>query len=350
MDVRKTLIALGVVTALVTGLPTSAIAKKTDEDDSVHRWGRWEVLSPAAGVEELPAFPAVAGNEIGRCESGKNCPEPQSIPEPPPPEPPPPPPPPPPEVRSPCEAGMPCGFARVDLTDSESETGSSYVAAFALDMNELDPEDEGTSNVAFGVGAGTLLDPDTTDEINSDTEAATYSETSVRVLDNNADSYLRGRITRDGGEKVLVTGLWEHDGVGGEYVWGIAATDAQMGALKDQLLEIQGNLTAIYSGAIANGGSVVMQVDFNDATWSGQFNGNVGFSASGDVIGSGFVSDAAGFSANIAEGVVKGGFVNAGRNAIGGYEVVDVEGLRDADVFNAGLVQEQTQLEPASLR
>lgn len=337
MDVRQTLIALSVTTVLATSMPGSAFAKQTDEDDSVHRWGRWAVLAPAAGVEETLMFP-VAANELGRCEAGANCPEPQNGD-----DPQPPPPPPPPEVKSPCEAGMPCGFARVDRGGSESN--NDYVAAFALDMQEPGGEDEEPGTVAFGVGAGTLLDPNTTGETTSDTEEAAYGSDLVRTLDRRAESILRGDILRDESDtKQVVNGFWQHGENTGDFVWGITATADEMNRLAS---ELGGDTLAVYQGFTMNGGTVDMQVNFDAASWSGEFNGAIDFSASGDVVGSGFVSDANGFSENIAKGAVKGGFVNAGQNVIGGYEVVDTEGMKDADVFKGDL---QPRIEAAGLK
>jgi hypothetical protein len=47
MKLKTNLIAIGVVVALGAGQQVVAAQKK--EEDSVYKWGRWAVLSPAAG-------------------------------------------------------------------------------------------------------------------------------------------------------------------------------------------------------------------------------------------------------------------------------------------------------------
>lgn len=349
MDVSKNLISLAVALAIGVVAPFSAAAKKLDENDSVHRWGRWAVLSPAAGGEEAAAFP-VAANEIGRCEAGANCPgiqlnsRPQPPEEPPPEEPPVEPPvepPQPPEATSPCEAGMPCGFARVDTPyDPAAEVApeESRIESFSVQF------DHENGQVAFAVAPGEE------GEIQSETVPAVYTAFIVES-EEGFGSDLRGTLTRDGARPVVSQGLWsdtvesdeeQSELVGGEYVWGITATAEDLQQLAGDL---GGETIAVYDGltmGAMNGseGAVRLEVDFDAAEWSGDFDGAVAFSASGEVVGSGFVSDADGFSSNIATGDVKGGFVNAGHTAIGSYDVTDNEGLKDVDIFRADLQTE----------
>ena len=47
MKLKTNLVAIGVVVALGAGQQVVAAQKK--EEDSVYKWGRWAVLSPAAG-------------------------------------------------------------------------------------------------------------------------------------------------------------------------------------------------------------------------------------------------------------------------------------------------------------
>jgi hypothetical protein len=363
MDVSKSLIALGVSIALFGGAWETAVAKKTDEEDSVYRWGRWAVLAPAAGGEEVIAAAPAGTSNLGRCESAANCPDPQDVPpeEPPPEEPPPVEPPPvepppvdpppvepppvepppvdpppvePPLTQVPCAAGQACGFARIDQNGQTSGTSGDRVVPFELSLDDNEGEGE-VDTVAF------KANPGADDEIASDTEEALYVTDSegnlvlVRTLDRNAQSILRGAVIVDeSGVPVLIQGPWMHAEDGGEYVWGIAATPEQITDLVDRLDGL-GELAAIYNGVTANGGTVNMTVDFNAGEWSGDFAGRYSFSATGDVVGSGFAST--GFTDPKVSGLVQGGFVNAGNNAIGGYEVDHADLGRDADVFNAVL-------------
>lgn len=343
MDVKKSLIAVGISSVLMAGTWATASAKTAEDDDSVYRWGRWAVLAPAAGNEEVIAFAPAGTNDLGRCESAANCPSPsgsQNVPEEPeqPPEQP--------VATSPCEAGAPCGFARVDHpfdASQKTKPKSSDVVPFGLTLDE-----EGES-LAF------VVDPGAADEIDSGDVKASYNNDSsgkplgVNTVRGNS-SDLRGEIQayNEQNEAALVQGRWRNTGSGvsedtiingGEYVWGVTATADQMQSL---ISSLGGDMTAIYQGITmgttnGNEGTVTLDINFSSSTWSGNFNGDLKFSASGDVINSGFVSNADGFSNNIASGEVKGGFVNAGNNAIGGYEVVDTNGIQAADVFNTTL-------------
>ncbi|MFN2309264.1 MAG: hypothetical protein ABR553_05945 [Gammaproteobacteria bacterium] len=318
MDVKTTVIALSVSAFLLGSASGYAATNSSDEEDSVYRWGRWEVLAPAAGVEEVIAFAPAGINDLGRCEAGANCPEP--TPEPTPGSTPGPTsgPTPPPVTEMSCEAGQPCGFARVGgFVENEEEPGT--VEDFELVL------DEETGSLRYRVAPGTSRENDSGDQ------AAIIGERLVVTTDDRRA--LRGAIQRlgEGGDPVLVQGPWQH-GDRGEFVWGVAATIDQMNALIGGL---GSERIATYSGATFNGGSVSMSVDFNNSTWSGDFNGRFAFSASGEVVGSGFVSTA--ITTPQVSGLVDGGFVNAGNNAIGRYDVLHTTQGRDADVFNAGL-------------
>lgn len=321
MEVKKSLIAVGISSVLMAGTWATATAKTAEEEDSVYRWGRWAVLAPAAGAEEVIAFAPPGTNDLGRCESAENCPTitvtetPEE----------------PPVATSPCEAGAPCGFARVDhpYRNQVEAPDSSSIAPFQLDMTK---GDEGGDTVAF------VVDPGAADEIASGPLVAAISPTTVGAKPGGP--ILNGNLTPDDeGAPAVAIGVWGVPESGGEFVWGITANASQMASFIGSL---GGDMIANYSGltqGVINGGrgAVDMSVNFSDATWSGQFNSNA-FTASGVVVDSGFVSDAAGFSPNITSGEVYGVFVNAGNNAIGAYDVTDTSGVLSADVFKADFV------------
>lgn len=333
MNFSKPLLALGisVVLAGVSG-GVAAVAKDAD-DDSVYRWGRWAVLAPAAGGEELVAFAPAGGNDLGRCEAGANCPDPKAESEPEPkPEPDPTPDP---VVKAPCAAGAACGFTRIDRRNADGSTGESTTGRFAL---KLDPGGEGGGTVNFRANPG---EPD---EIASGDLPADVGATRFRSTDREDPSLIAGRIVA--GETDVMEGLWRQiaaDGsyaLSGEFEAGIAATESEMAALMSQL-DLGGAVVGVYEGPTANlrgATDVRLTMDFGAGEWTGQFTGSqVQFGAGGQIAGSGFVSDPGRFSDNIATGMVEGAFVNAGRNAIGAFEVTDTAGIHDADVFNAGL-------------
>lgn len=350
MDVKKTLIGLSISLALTGGMHSASAVP--EEGDSVESWGRWAVLSPAAGAEDIIAFAPTGDKDIGRCEASTNCPGVTPTQENPPE---------PPAAKGPCEAGMACGFARIDVRDqpsfpppqssttgvrpaAEGTTGlGSEYGYFSLALDEEDqvaaytitPRDE--SNLPnFDSGE---LDADIGDAFFRADQGQRPNRTTVA-----------GPIGRDSsGTPVISEGSWyqyvpdedpldEVDngaGYGGGYVWGVAATTAEMSSLMDQLLDERGDLVARFEGAAIRGGAVSMEIDFGSATWTGEFSGAVSFAAGGEVLGSSFVSNSAQFSDNVSTGIVEGGFVNAGNNAIGAYDVTDLNRLRDADVFNA---------------
>lgn len=69
-------LSLSAVLALgLSGMAASAGAEST-EQDSVHSWGRWEVLAPAAGgVPTVSALPVESGVELRPGEATKLTPE-----------------------------------------------------------------------------------------------------------------------------------------------------------------------------------------------------------------------------------------------------------------------------------
>lgn len=347
MDVNKTLIAMSVAAALTAGfLPVAASAKKADEDDSVHRWGRWAVLAPAAGVEELPAFPVVAGNELGRCEADANCPQPQrqdtddDKP----------------DDDKPPVVGKPVGYARIDYRVSGSnQVYDRYVGDIGL-------KGDGTNgSMEFQVTGPSAPDGDNVDLQSGPLTVVAVGTDRFRSNPVGSLSALSGRYTRGAdGEIALIDGTWRQvaaDGAynhSGQYFWGITATDAELAALKDQLRDPDGlpgqDIIAYYSGFTATGGSVVLDMNLSAATWSGSVDGLiVDFSTSGVIENAHFTANNFVLDSEISgdiTGEMQGDLVNAGNNAIGGFtvEVVDYEReevLREADVFNAGL-QEPT--------
>lgn len=328
MDVNKTLIAMSIAAALSAAfLPSAANAKKADEEDSVYRWGRWAVLSPAAGVEEVPAFPAVAGNEVGRCEASANCPEPQEIDE---------------EEEKP-QVGQPVGFARIDYrTRGSSQAYDRYVGMIGLD-------DDGTDgSMAFQVAGPSAPDGDNVNLTSGSLPVVAVGPDRFRSTAAGSLSAISGQYTRGAdGQVAIIEGIWRQvaaDGAynhSGEYVWGITATAAELAAL-----DLGGDVVAHYFGATATGGTVELHMNLRgdaQGTWNGSVQGRVlSFDAAGTLENARFIANQ--FNSNLSAsitGEMQGALVNAGNNAIGSFAVEADFGeggvLREADVFNAGL-------------
>jgi len=67
MNTAKKLVVIGV--ALVLGMSTAANAAKQKEEDSVYKWGRWAVLSPAAGGQ--PYVAAITPDAVNNSRPGE---------------------------------------------------------------------------------------------------------------------------------------------------------------------------------------------------------------------------------------------------------------------------------------
>lgn len=320
MDVKRSLISLCLSFALGGALVGVAVAKTAEDEDSVRSWGRWAVLSPAAGADEYVAFAPEGISNLGRCDTAANCPTPNPEPTP---------------DEGPCVAGQPCGFAYIDhLVRGEGQGDDSHMGRFELTVSEGE-----TDTVAFRV-----TNTDEGIDIQSDTLPALFTDTGFRSNDRTSPSLINGRVTELDADEApaVIEGFWRQnadDGSfqqNGEYVIGITATAAELSSMLDEFGGA--DRVAYYQGPTGRGGDVWLRMDFGQSTWSGEFAGQqVSFDAGGAIIGSGFVSDPGSFSGNIASGAVEGGFVNAGQNAIGAFEVTDLEGMHDADIFNAGL-------------
>lgn len=322
MNFSKPLLTLGVFAALAGISGGAAAVTKNADDDSVYRWGRWAVLAPAAGAEDLLAFAPAGSHDLDRCEAAANCPEPQAKagPEEP-------------IVQVPCAAGAACGFTRIDRRNPDGSTDDSTTGLFALEL-QADGEGDGTANFR--------VNPGEPGEIASGDLPATIGPTRFRSTDRDDPAQVGGRVVA--GETDVVEGFWRQitgPALDGEFRVGTAATEGEMAALMGQL-DLGGAVVGVYAGPTASSlrgaADVHMTMDFGTSEWTGRFTGSqVQFGAGGRIQDSGFVSDAARFSDNIATGTVQGAFVNAGHNAIGAFEVTDTAGSHDADVFNAGL-------------
>lgn len=352
MNVNGSFIAIGISAILMGGVADLATAKQTDEEDSVYRWGRWAVLSPAAGEEPLAFAPASTGGNMGRCESAANCPQPQAIVEPPPnnggggggEEPLPPPPP---------QVGEAVGFARIDYSGGTGLPFNRYVGTISL-------ADGGTEDsLVFVVNGPSAPNGDVMTFTSGVLPLSDDDEGFYGIAADNLSRISGDYTYGDAGEVAIIEGAWlVRDASNpltsrfGDYLTGVTATDAQLTTLMDQLggglggdlgVGLGGDVVAYYSGPTELGGAVYLNMNLTQATWNGAVDGLVlDFNASGTIDQARFTADQidSPVSASVG-GEMQGALVNAGNNAIGSFAVeadLGEEGiLREADIFNAGL-------------
>jgi hypothetical protein len=368
MNSKHTLVAMSVALALGAGQP--AIAADGDDEDSVYQWGRWAVISPAAGGPEYVARLTPDAVNNARPEDADEFDpkiEEQSV-EPEPPV----------EVAGFCEAGALCGYATyskmADQTSSESPGEGEVTPAQVIDVSEFDftsDDPNGPVLAKFSLEKGTLTDevsppgeeppgvPESTAEFEV-TEANAPDFPDIKSLEilgdfddgdvqerrevNTFDSEL-GAIVTDATESTLShsqqeTGQeYQFDGVDsgywrqlaeqrlefilgegelpsvtvlqdsdGYFVVGTTATIEQMEAFA------AGNAIANYSGYVLDyAAPMQLTFDFGGRTFDGNFssaNGFQGFDISGAV-------DGVNFAAQDGGREVAGSFFNGGFNASG---------------------------------
>lgn len=343
MDVKISLISMSISVALLGGVWGPAAAKQAQEEDSVYQWGRWAVLAPAAGQEEVIALAPAVFNDLGPCESSANCRDPNRPEDPPvqPPEEPP--------VEPPVSEAEPVGYARIDYRERGSnQVFTRYVGGFELylDGSAADSEEDPES-LGYIVTGPSAPDGDTV-TLDSGLLPVAVDAAGFRSTARGNNSF-SGRFTYGADDEVaVIQGPWRQiaaDGShahSGEYVFGITATGVEMTALMEQLDSrvLGSDIFAQYSGPTATGGAIALEFNLTRDTWQGTVHGNVvDFDASGTLSNARFVAND--FSDNITSGEMEGALVNAGHNAIGSFAVESDRGegglLREADIFNAEL-------------
>lgn len=324
MDVSKTLISMSVSVALLGGFWGSAVAKKSDEEDSVYRWGRWAVLSPAAGQEEVIAFAPAGSNDLGRCDSSANCPDPT-----------------PPEKEVEKFDAKPVGYARIDYRQG------GVPQAYPRHVGSFTPLYQDGDDIPDGYIVAGPSAPDGND-VNLNPGFLTVipiAPDNFRSTDVGGNALAGMLVYGDDGEVAILRGSWSVVGQGandfyrGAYVHGFTASSDQMAALMDSL-DFGGDIIAEYSGQTMTGGQIDLDFNLTDNTWNANVQGRVmNFEANGTLQNAEFVADQ--FSDNVSRGAMQGALVNAGNNAIGSFVVESDIGegglLREADIFDAGL-------------
>jgi hypothetical protein len=352
MKLRTNLVAIGVVVALGAGQQVVAAQKK--EEDSVYQWGRWAVLSPAAGGPP-PYVAALAPDAVNNArpeEADEFSPK-VLLGEVEPPEPPEPPIEPPAEVVESCTAGAACSFATYSRQEGDGPTNGPVLASFDLTTKQV--SEPGGDEVGPGpsitvtnfavTGSGDAAFPD----INSVDMEGEFVDGGPDLTGTLGDAYFDselGAVITDSETSTLShsnqdTGqVYDFDGVdagywqqlaqqqidyilgdnagasdvnaisdsGGYFVGGLVATVEQMEAFA------AGRVSATYDGFVLDYASPVqLNFNFDNNTFNGNFgtaNGFTGFEIDGAVKG-------VNFSAADAGKEVVGSFFNGGLNASG---------------------------------
>jgi hypothetical protein len=332
----------------------SVFAVQQKEEDSAYRWGRWAVLSPAAGGTE----PYVAANEPETqynprpCDVNGFCAEVQTTSVP---------------VVETCTAGAACGYATYSREENGSgEKNGPVFASFDLTSRQVtDPNNNNPGGTPFDVTEFSVTnaqDPGTYPDVQSVTILGGYSggsndiqttvgkvvsvdETTLEAT-TNLDTSTLSHNNQDTGQPV------DLDGVDAGY-WRQLAEQRVANILTDQgttqilsdsdgyfvngmtptIQEMQafaaGHASAVYNGLVLDYASPVsLTFNFNSSTFNGDFgtaNGFNGFQIDGAVSG-------VNFSASDAGKTVNGSFFNGGFNASGA-----VNNGSQAGVFSTNL-------------
>lgn len=359
MNTTSKLVVAGI--ALALGLSSAAdAANKKKEEDSAYKWGRWAVLSPAAGGEPYVArLEPEAVHNARPHDSDEFHPDIEDTPV---------------EVVNFCSAGANCGYATYYTDDGKVEAtsavegydqsgnnpGGPVLARFNIEASDTEgaPRDfeaaavgggeGGPQNVSFQV-SGTE-NPDFPDIASVDmTGEGSYTgtvasreivreEDGIRVTQESQTSTLteqydfntdtgswtdeqltRTRINTGGPSNPPVIDFFSANGY---FAFGSTPTIEQMEAFA------AGNVSAVYQGVVLDYNSAVtMEFDFGEDTVVGTFaseNGFEGFEATGAVEGVNFTA------ADGDNGFV-GSFFSGGENVSGAVKNATQLGIFSAD-------------------
>ncbi|MEE9494414.1 MAG: hypothetical protein V3W04_13685 [Gammaproteobacteria bacterium] len=305
---------------------------------SVHCWGSWSSLAPAAGavVASLPFADNLKG--LPRPEDRPNVAaattDTDSLP------------------LGSCQAGQSCGFATVfdGSTARPGEADATQVVRFHL-------EQDGSQFVVDPGGENEIISNDdmvVSYVVDRNGQELMLSEVQQGITESKL---LRVRVYRDEDGNILKSGdIWKHsdiisdgettfvDGHSGEYAWGIATSQNTL----DRLNSGQG-ISVSFSGAMAidQTTTVNMTVDFgSQPIWTSEWvNPGYRFGAGGSVNGVDLVSDPALFTDNVQENSYVQGVVLGEENDQAIAHAVDVtldeSGLL-TNVKDVGLLHENS--------
>ncbi len=283
---------------------------------SVHCWGPWAALAPAAGAVLGPPMLIPAEEYDLRPELAREFDR---------------------DISS-CEPGTSCGFATiVDGASTEAPSSETALAEFDL----------ATDGTAFVVAPGTA------DEIASVTGMTTefsarpdgYEEMQALGIDGDLASLLVARVLRDSdGELTAGADAWIDGNVvtqaakSGYFAWGIATTRPDLDFLRTN------GVSATFSGPMSvdnNTFATVTATFGSESTWTGTWaNPAYSFDAGGTFIGVDMLSDATQFSSNVgADSFVRGALLGQ-RDAKSIAHIISVDLAGVGRIKDVGLLRE----------
>ncbi|GEM_PF-3431739 len=352
MNTAKKLTVVGV--ALALGMSAAANAAKQKEEDSVYKWGRWAVLSPAAGGEPyVAALEPDAANNKRPGEADEF--QPKVV-----------------EVSGFCDAGANCGYATYSRTSGGTDGKAGPVlTGFELKSKQItDPNNNNPGGTPFNVTQFKVTgtdSPEALPDVNSVQIEGGFSggtgdiqtikghivslDESTLEATTNLDTSTLSHTNQDTGTVFSFNGVnagyWRHlaeqrvanllsdkgttrtlNDSDGYFVTGMTPTVEQMQSFA------AGHVSASYSGLVLDYDSPVkLTFNFGTNTFNGNFataNGFNGFQINGAVNG-------VNFGASDAGKTVNGSFFNGGFNASGGVNNGSQVGVFSTDLVNRNI-------------
>lgn len=296
---------------------------------SVHCWGPWSALAPAASGVAPPDDLLPVDEYDVRPELAE-----QFGPKPTPPEPPEPPDP----ILGSCTPGASCGFATiVDGVSGQGPGEDTVIARFDLagDGSQFTVAPGETGQIA-SVGGMTPAFIDRPDE---------FENMRSGGVDGDQASRLIARVIRDSnGDIVASADTWAHGNTAtgtansGFFAWGVSMAQADLNAL-------HGNaVSAVFSGPMSVDNATTASITLNfgtNPTWTGGWaNPGYSFDAGGVLTGVDLVSDPAQFSGNVgADSFVQGALLgDSSSKSIAHVIDVDIAGV--GRIRDVGLLRE----------
>lgn len=282
---------------------------------SVHCWGPWSALAPAAAGNALPS-------DLAPVDELDLRPELLTID---------------PIVQS-CIPGSPCGFATViDGLTGQGPADETSIEAFdlAIDGSQFTVAPGEAGQIASVGGMTPVFSgrPDGFENMRSN------------GADGDLRSRLIARVTRDTNGNIIeaadswgdgnaATGLAQS----GFFAWGVSMPQADLDVLNN------GAVSAVFSGpmSVDNGTTATITVNFGaDASWTGDWtNPGYTFDAGGTLVGVDLVSDPTQFSSNVGADSAVQGVLLGQSNDKSIAHVIDVDIDGTGRVKDVGLIRE----------
>ncbi|MFQ5635574.1 MAG: hypothetical protein ACE5G3_09640 [Gammaproteobacteria bacterium] len=284
---------------------------------SVHCWGPWSALAPAAGAAIGPQTLIPADEYEFRPELAE-----QFIP----------------DLGS-CQAGQPCGFATVVAgVTSQAPSDETTFAAFDLAVDGgsfvVAPGEPAEIASTANMSPGFIARPDEFENMRS------------TGADGDLRSRMIARVIRDtNGEITVAADIWAHGNAAtrvsssGHFAWGIAMSQPDLDFLK-----VSG-VSAVFSGPMSVDNNTVATVTASfgsQSTWTGTWtNPGYSFDAGGSFIGADMLSDAGQFSANVVgpDSFVRGALLGQ-RDSKSIAHIIDVDLAGVGRIKDVGLLRE----------